>query len=344
MSRDAARFTSTLGFTVPREREIDPVLSQGVMYRDPPDCVRHRKPLTRFFTMNAMAGCDRTVRAIVLQVLDEVSDLDEFDFVEKVAAEIPARTVARLVGMPDADHGKLVEWAYGLFSRDWGGDGYQRFEEASAAIAEYAAWFIEEKRTDPGDDVTSALLEVHLDGEPLSSTVIDMWFHSLVGAGFETTHTLIAQGLVLLDELPELRERLTQDEGAIPNTIEEMLRFICPVNMLARTAVVDVELDGQLISAGNYVTMWFPAANRDPAVFDDPHTFDIDRMPNRHQAFGAAGSAHYCLGANLAKLEMRVLLEELAARDFPFELAGEPVNTPGMFMNSLSHVPVRRRA
>ena len=343
VSRDPARFTSSQGFSAPREPRTNPAFFENIMYRDPPDHTQHRKPLNRAFTPRAMVDLEGRVRSITLQIIDEVWAMDRFDWVPNVAAQLPARVVASVIGVPDVDHGKLVEWASDIFGRDGSPEASGRFNDAVGSIMGYAEHLKVTKRSCPADDVMSSLLEAEVNGSPLSETTLSMWFLTLAQAGFETTHTLIAQGLLVLSDRPALRDRMTRERDIIPRVVEEMLRFITPVNMMARTAVEDVELNGHLIRAGQYVTMWYSAANRDPDVFDAPHHFDPDRSPNNHQAFGALGSPHYCLGAHLARLEMRVLLEELATRGFPFDVDGPAERMPGVFMNALAHLPVVRR-
>jgi len=340
VSRDAARFTNAQGFAAPRHMPDNPAFFENIMYRDPPDHTQHRKPLNRSFTPKAMTSLEATVRSITLTIIEEITALDSFDWVEKVAAELPARVVASVIGVPEADHGKLVGWASSIFGRDGSPEAEERFNSAVLAIMGYANSLYDAKRSCPADDVASLLLEADVAGCPLSDTTLLMWFLTLAQAGFETTHTLIAQSMLLLSERPDVRDRLTTDAGAIGRAVEELLRFITPVNMMARTATEDVELGGQTIRAGQYVTMWYAAANRDPEIFGKPHEFDLDRPSNGHQAFGASGSPHFCLGAHLARLEMRVLLEELAARAFPFEVAGPAERVPGVFMNALARLPM----
>jgi cholest-4-en-3-one 26-monooxygenase len=343
VSRDRDRFTSSLGFTAPREAPDDPAFSENIMFRDPPEHTAHRALLNRTFAPRTLAELEPDVRSITLEIIDKISGLDEFDWIQKVAAELPARVVAMVIGVPEVDHGKFVEWASGIFGRDGSAERDARHNASVQAIMDYAGSFKAAKRACPAADVMSLLLESQVDGKPLSEITLSMWFLTLAQAGFETTHTLIAQGMLLLSGQPALRDRLTRDRGAIPGAVEEMLRVITPVNMMARTATTDLEIDGRLIRTGQYVTMWYSAANRDPAVFDAPHELDIDRAPNKHLAFGGFGSHHYCLGSHLARLEMRILLEELAARGFPYEVAGPATRVPGVFINALSRLPMVTR-
>lgn len=344
VSRDRTRFTSSRGFTAPREAPGNPAFMENIMFRDPPEHTGHRSLLNPPFAPRALDSWEARVREITLQILEETSPLAEFDWIQQVASELPARVVASVIGVPETDHGKFVQWASGTFGRDGSPERQAEFIASVQAIMGYAEWLKGAKRACPADDIMSLLLGSQVAGEPLSETALSMWFLTLAQAGFETTHTLIAQGMLLLSQHPELRLRLISDRDAIPKAVEEMLRFITPVNMMARTALEDMEIGGQPVQAGQYVTMWYAAANRDPAVFAAPHEVDIDRAPNRHLAFGGMGSHHYCLGSHLARLEMRVLLEELAAREFPHEVAGEAVRVPGVFINALSRLPMVTRA
>jgi cholest-4-en-3-one 26-monooxygenase len=343
VSRDPARFTSSHGFAAPRREPDNPAFYENIMYRDPPGHTDHRRPLNRTFTPKAMGDFEPMVRTITRQILDGLAGLSEFDWVPRVAAELPARVVASVIGVPEADQGKVVEWASDIFGRDGTPERDARFAAAVGGIMQYAGALTAEKRACPVHDVMSLLTETEVAGAPLSDLTLHMWFLSLAQAGFETTHTLIAQSMLLLSVRPDLRERLIQDPGTIPRCVEELLRYITPVNMMARTATEDIELHGTQIHKGQYVTMWYCATNRDPEVFEAPHEFRVDRGTTSQQAFGAAGSPHYCLGAHLARLEMRVLLEELVSRGVPFEVSGPAVRVPGVFLNALAELPVRAK-
>jgi cholest-4-en-3-one 26-monooxygenase len=340
LSRDYVRFTNTEGFTYPRRTGDHGPFVDNIMYRDPPAHTVHRKPLNRSFTPKAMLDIEDQVRAVVVSVIDRLDGRTSFDWVSEVAAEIPARVVASIIGVPDQDHGNLVEWASDIFGNDGSPDAMARFQQAVGSVMGYGKTLVSTRRAQPSDDIMTLLLSAEVDGAPMTDAVMEMWFVTLTGAGFETTHTAIAQGMLLLDSMPDLRQRLTGDREAIPTVVEELLRYVTPVNFMARTATEDVELHGQMIRKGQYVCLWFAAANRDPEVFVDPHRFDPDRKPNPHQAFGAMGSPHYCLGAHLARLELRILIEEMAARGFPWRLDGQVERPRGPFMNALRRVPV----
>jgi cholest-4-en-3-one 26-monooxygenase len=340
LSRDHSRFTNTDGFTFPRRTGDHGPFVNNIMYRDPPAHTAHRKPLNRSFTPKAMLEIEAQVRAVVVGVIDRLDGRVSFDWVPEVAAEIPARVVASIIGVPEEDHGNLVEWASSIFGQDGSPEATARFQQAVGSVMGYGKTLVSARRAKPSDDIMTLLLSAEVDGAPLTDAVMEMWFVTLTGAGFETTHTAIAQGMVLLDSMPDLRQRLIADRGAITSAVEELLRYITPVNFMARTATEDVDLHGETIRKGQYVCLWYAAANRDPEVFADPHRFDPDRTPNAHQAFGAMGSPHYCLGAHLARLELRILLEEMAVRGFPWRVTGPAERLRSPFMNALKKLPV----
>jgi cholest-4-en-3-one 26-monooxygenase len=344
VSRDPETFTSSKGIAAPR-RKLEPLLADhNIIVRDPPDHTAHRRPLNRSFTPKAVAELEPMVRRIVQQVLDPLDDVDEYDWVPEVAAEVPARVVAALLGMREEDEGKLVEWASDtFFARDGSPESEARRAAAFQEIMAHASELTASRRVCPADDLMSLLVQAEVNGCPLGDMDVNVWFLTFAGAGFETTHTLIAQGMLLLSQRPELRDRLIEERSLIDSTVEEMLRYVAPVNVMARTATRDTEFGGQRIKEGDYVTMWYAASNRDPEVFDRPHEFLPDRSPNPHQAFGGAGSPHFCLGARLARLEMQVILDELATRGFPHDVGGPATRMPSVFINALEHLPMSRR-
>jgi cholest-4-en-3-one 26-monooxygenase len=212
--------------------------------------------------------------------------------------------------------------------------------EAAAEMFAYANDLAARKRADPGDDIVSALLAAEVDGERLSEVEFDLFFELLAIAGNETTRNLVSHGMLLLIEHPDQRDRLVRDPSLLPAAIEEMLRHASPVMYMRRTVTADTEFFGHHLREGDKVALWYAAANRDPRVFSDPHRFDITRSPNEHVAFGGGGP-HFCLGANLARLEARIMFEELLNRLPPMELAGPVQRLRSNFINGIKHMPVR---
>jgi cholest-4-en-3-one 26-monooxygenase len=212
--------------------------------------------------------------------------------------------------------------------------------EAATEMFAYANDLAAEKRANPGDDIISVLLQAEVEGERLSDLEFDLFFELLAVAGNETTRNLISHGMLALMENPDQRRQLLADPSLLPGAVDEMLRYASPVMYMRRTARADFELDDQKIREGDKVALWYIAANHDPAVFDDPHRFDITRNAAEHEAFGGGGP-HFCLGTHLAKLEIKVMFEELLARIPDMELAGPVERLRSNFINGIKHMPVR---
>jgi cholest-4-en-3-one 26-monooxygenase len=196
------------------------------------------------------------------------------------------------------------------------------------------------KRANPSDDIISVLLQAEVDGERLSDIEFDLFFELLAVAGNETTRNLISHGMLGLIEHPDQRDMLLADPSLLDSAVEEMLRWASPVMYMRRTARNDYEIRGETIREGDKVALWYIAANHDPEVFPDPHRFDITRHPNEHEAFGGGGP-HFCLGSHLAKLEIKVMFEEVLARIPKMELAGDVARLRSNFINGIKHLPVR---
>jgi len=196
-----------------------------------------------------------------------------------------------------------------------------------------------ERRKQPGDDIVTKLLEAEVDGERLTETEFDLFVLLLSVAGNETTRNLISHGMLALMENPDQRQKLLDRPELLPSAVEEMLRWGTPVMHFRRTATRDVEVRDQLIRDDDKVTIWYISANRDEDMFPDPFRFDIERSPNEHIAFGGGGP-HFCLGANLARLEIRVMFEEVLRRLPDIELNGEVTRLRSNFINGIKHIPV----
>jgi len=205
----------------------------------------------------------------------------------------------------------------------------------------YAAQLAEAKRAqDPrGADLISVLSEAEVDGERLTQLEIDLFFMLLTVAGNETTRNLISHGMVQLLEHPDQLAKVQADRAVLPGTVDEMLRYASPVMHFRRTATKDVTIRDTKIAEGDKVVIWYISANRDENVFDDPMTFNVERSPNEHVAFGGGGP-HFCLGANLARMEIRVIFEELLDRWRDLELTGEPARLRSNFINGVKHIPL----
>jgi cytochrome P450 len=316
------------------------------------DAPRHphfRKLVTPSVSPRMLAQMEPELRRRTAEILDGVAERGECDFLVDVAAELPLQAIARLMGVPQEDRHQLLEWADATLDyadRDVGQQS-ARSATAAARMSAYAAELIERKRSSPGEDIISLVTRATIPGPdgrpaPLSDGELLMFFHLLIAAGSETTRNSIAAGLKALIEHPDEYRLLRDDRMLLRTAVDEMLRWASSTPYNRRTATRDVELGGQLIRAGDKVTLWWASANRDEAVFDDPFRFDVRRDPNPHLAFGHG--SHFCLGANLARLEIRVMFEELLDRFDGFALAGAVEWVRSNKHTGIRHMPVRFRS
>jgi cholest-4-en-3-one 26-monooxygenase len=252
--------------------------------------------------------------------------------------------IAELLGIPYEDRHKVFDWSNRLvgsqdpeYANDENGPGIN----ASYELYAYAQSLADDRRARPMDDIVTTLITAELDGEKLSDIEFNVFVLLLAVAGNETTRNLISGGMLALMEHPDQRDRLVADlDGLLPTAVDEMLRFVSPVQYFRRTATVDTELRGVEIKAGQKVTMWYGAANRDEDVFPNAQDFDVGRTPNAHIAFGGRGP-HYCLGASLAKLEIEVMFDEILRRLPDMRLAGEPERLRSILIAGIKHLPVQ---
>jgi cholest-4-en-3-one 26-monooxygenase len=245
------------------------------------------------------------------------------------------------MGVPQPDRHKIFEWSNRLIGSEDPEYSVSR-EEAIGAATEmfmYSTELAEWKRANPGDDIISTLLQAEVEGNRLTDNEFNLFFQLLAVAGNETTRNLISNGMNFLFQYPDQRAKLADDRSLLPSAIDEMLRYASPVMYMRRTAPEDFELRGQKIQAGDKMALWYISANRDEEVFDDADTFDITRTPNEYVAFGGGGP-HFCLGQNLAKLEILVMFETVLDRLPDMDVAGEPQRLRSNFINGIKHMPV----
>lgn len=306
---------------------------------------RIRQLVTPSVAPKALARMEPELRARTTAIVDAAVERVRCDFLLDVAAELPLQAAARLMGVPQEDRHQLFAWANATLDYDDRelGVSDERTQEASAAMFAYGTGLIEAKRTTPGDDIISAVVHGSVigdDGEPgpLSDLEQQMFFNLLIAAGSETTRNSIAVGLLGLVEHPDQWRMLQTDRSLLPGAVEEILRWASSTIYNRRTATRDVEVGGHTIAAGDKVTLWWASANRDEAVFVDPFRFDVRREPNRHLAFGHG--AHFCLGANLARLEIRLVFDALLDRVDICELTGPVEWTRSNKHNGVRHMPV----
>lgn len=353
VSNDHETFRSFEGPSIP---DWDPN-ARGMMLitMDPPDHTRLRRLVNKGFTPRMTALLEDQARGWAIKIIESALDKGECNFVDEVAYPLPMHMIADIVGIPESDRYALFDVVQAnteAHNHSLGLPEEEMVARQGAALGQmfaYARELADQKRRSPKDDVWTNLTtaEIELpDGTTtrLNELELDLFFMVLTIAGSETTRDAIASGLVALLQNPSQLELLRSDASVLDTAADEIVRWASPVTNFRRTATRDVVLEGAQIKAGDRVTLWYPSANRDAAVFSDPFTFDLTRSPNPHVGFGGQG-AHFCLGAHLARREIRVMFEELLARTSDIELVGEPVYTVlgphAMIAHSLKDVPVR---
>jgi len=354
VSRDFARFTASRGIRIEDMAPDELEARRTMMEFDPPEHARLRRLVQPGFTPRVVATYEAAFRTLAGHVLETVLPLGEFDFVTEIARELPIRLLCRLLGVPESDASHLVAWGDQMISnadpeytpvvidKD-DTEEYRLLPFRSPAAIEvfrYAEEMALKRRALPEEDIISTLLHSEPDGEPLTDLEFKNFFTLMMVAGNETTRHTISHGLIFLNDHPDQMEELRADpEGLSVSATEEILRTSAVTMHFRRTATEDIELGGATVGKGDRVVVWYPSANYDDEVFDDPFRFDIHRTPNDHLTFGAG--RHVCLGASLARLEVRVVFEELLKRADAFEIVGEPDRLRSNFINGIKHLPVR---
>ena len=351
---DPATFSSARGITF-EEMEPDALEARrSMMETDPPRHTRLRKLVSPLFTPRAMREYEPFAREIARDVVERALELGEFDFVEEVARQLPIRVLARVLGVPDEDTPQLVAWGDRMIGNmdpeftdtvvgrdDTSAHRLLPFRSPAAAeLTDYGHAMGALRRDDPQNDLVSKLVHAEVDGQHLTKPEFDNFFSLLVVAGNETTRHTITHGMLALMQHPDQMARLASDPSLMPVAVEEILRYATVTMQFRRTATRDLELHGQAIHTGDKVVVWFIAADFDEDVFDDPYRFDITRTPNPHQAFGSGGP-HFCLGAPLARMEIRLMFEELLPRLASIEQTGPTSRLRSNFINGIKHMPVR---
>jgi cytochrome P450 len=342
VSRDSATFSSALGGTMVPDAPPEQLATMRLMMlnMDPPQHSKLRGLVNRGFTPRTIERLHARIAELARQIVDQVAPRGECDFVLDVAGELPSYVIAELMGIPLDDGRRLYELTERMHSAEPTSEGLADLQRAIAEMLSYSAAIRAEKRERPREDIASALLAAEVDGERLADLEFDMFFMLLINAGGDTTRNLVAGGMLELIRRPGELARLRGDRSLLPGAIEEMLRYCTPVVHFRRTATRDVEVGGRKIAAGQKVVVFYSSANRDEAVFADPDRFDVARTPNDHVAFGGGGT-HFCLGANLARLEIRTMFDEVLRRLPDLVLAGPVERLRSNFINGPRRMPVR---
>ena len=344
LSRDYGHASSALGGITLHDASAEDLelQRQMMLMMDPPNHTKLRLLVNKGFTPRMIGRLDEHIREIAKAIVDEVASRGECDFVVEVAAQLPLRVIVEMMGVPDADRPKIFEWTNRLIGSEDPEYNVSRDEAIGAAteMFMYSTELAAEKRKNPGDDIISTLLQAEVEGNRLTDTEFNLFFQLLAVAGNETTRNLISNGMNFMFEHPDQWAKLVNDRSLLPGAIDEMLRYASPVMYMRRTAPEDFELRGQTIREGEKMALWYISANRDEDVFEDPQRFDVTRSPNEYVAFGGGGP-HFCLGANLAKLEIRVMFEELLNRLPDIARAGDIQRLRSNFINGIKHMPVK---
>ena len=331
----------------------DPFLADGVsepasggsdqlmISLDAPDHMKLRKIINKGFTPKRVAELGDRLRTRTNEIIDGLADQDSADLVHDLALWLPLHVIADMVGVPEADRAQVFDWTEKTFGFDPTVTSEERAQAATDMFL-YADAMCAERVDNPRDDLMSVLLHAEVEGEKLTAFQIELFFMLLQNAGSETTRNLITTGTLALLQDREQYDIVRNDLSIVPTAIEELLRFSTPVIHFTRTATVDTEIGGKQIKAGERVLMVYASANRDERAFENPDSLDVRRTPNDHVAFGAGGP-HFCLGANLARIEGRIMFEEILTRFDGLRYLGDPETYPRVHSNLIdgyNHVPI----
>jgi cholest-4-en-3-one 26-monooxygenase len=332
-------------FPEPSEEQLS-MQRMMMLNQDPPEHTRKRSIVNRGFTPRTIGKLEEHIRDICEGLIGEVAGRGEADFVRDISAPLPLYVICELLGAPPEDREKLFDWSNRLIAQD-DPDFRAPEDDGMAAAAELYAYANElavRRREEPRDDIVTKLLQSH-GGEELSVDEFDLFVMLLTVAGNETTRNAASGGMLAFFQHPDQWRRLLDERAAGGDRLtgtfpDEIVRWVNPVNLFKRTAIRDTELGGQRIAEGDRVVVFYSSADYDESVFSDPYTFDVGRDPNPHVGFGGGGP-HFCLGAHLARLELRVLFETLLERMPDIAQAGEARRLRSNFINGIKEMPVR---
>ncbi|GGO12968.1 methyl-branched lipid omega-hydroxylase [Microbispora rosea subsp. aerata] len=352
--RDPETFTSMKFVNLEEVDDRQADIRRSILETDGPRHLTLRRLLQRDFTPRAVAGYEVFLRGLTAKTLDAALAKGTFDFVKEVSADFPINVLARMLDVPEGDTQQLIDWGNRIIGNtdpDYAdvllhSEESEKYRDlpfrspASIEVFEYGRELARQRRGGDGTDLVSRLVnQTPADGEPLTDRDFDNYFLLLVVAGNETTRHAISHSMKALIDNPEQLAKLRDNPDLMPVAVEEFLRWASPVYHFRRTATRDVELHGKKIAEGDKVVMWFASGNRDDRVFADPYRFDVTRENNDHITFGK-GSPHFCLGNALARLEIRIMFEELLPRLADIRLAGDVRRVRSNFVNGIKELPV----
>jgi cytochrome P450 len=339
VSKDPATFSSERRGVFVREGMPMPldVLNQVILGMDPPRHTKYRGIVQKAFTPRIVAQQEQQIRGRIAGLIDAVCERGECDLVSALSVELPLQVIAEMLGVPQEDRQRLFDWT--LQIEQAVDDPTVSGPEALGQIGLYLAAAVAERREQPADDLVTALISAEVDGEQLNDFEIAAMFALLMFAGNDTTRNTISGGALALMENPDQRQRLLDDPSLIDFAVEEILRWVTPVMWFRRTATIDTEIRGEPVKEGDKVVLWYVSGSRDEDVVAEPMRFDVTRDVH-HNAFGGGGR-HFCLGAPLARLELKLVFREILQRLPDMELAGPVGRTRSNWVNGFTSMPVR---
>ncbi len=358
-SKDYETFSNARGGTSLMDLTPEQIEARmSMLDADPPYHTRLRSIVNKAFTPRAISAYEDRIRELIAEILDRAFEREEFDYVADVSMETPMWILCDIMGTPVEDRQRIIQLGDAMLGNtdpDTAGDfvhgkadlsEYAHLPFSSPAALEmfdYAHALAADRRRCPRHDITTRLVEADVDGDRLTEHEFDLFFLLLITAGNETTRHTISHGTHALLSNRDQIQRLTDDPSLIPTAVDEIIRWATPVLHFRRTATRDVELHGESIRENDKVVLWFISGNRDETQFPEARRFDVGRTPNRHCAFGLGGP-HFCLGAHLARLELRIWLELMLPRLPHLELAGAPERLRSNFFHGIKRMPVRYSA
>jgi cytochrome P450 len=349
VSKDPMTFSSAVGghlMTMGDPEVVDPsavaAIIGNMIGMDPPDHQIYRKMVAPSFTPKAIRTLEGDMRLKIRELLENVEDKGEFNFVTEISEQLPLWVLCEMMGIPESERPKIRDLVNNLTDASIQQDPNNAFQiwVNYMELFKMGRDMIEERRKNPTDDLMSVVANTKIEGGELPPELLDGFFLLMVIAGNETTRNTLTGGLMALTDNPEEREKLLKDPALISNATDEMLRWVTSVIYFRRTATKDTNIRGQDIKAGDKVVMWYGSANRDEDIFKDGHLFRVDREnAKKHLAFGAG--EHLCLGNRLGHMQIRVLFEELLDRFPNIHSTSDPVRIPSNFLAGISELKVR---
>ncbi len=349
VSKDPMTFSSAVGghlMTMGDPEVVDPsavaAIIGNMIGMDPPDHQIYRKMVAPSFTPKAIRTLEGDMRLKIRELLENVEDKGEFNFVTEISEQLPLWVLCEMMGIPESERPKIRDLVNNLTDASIQQDPNNAFQiwVNYMELFKMGRDMIEERRKNPTDDLMSVVANTKIEGGELPPELLDGFFLLMVIAGNETTRNTLTGGLMALTDNPEEREKLLKDPALISNATDEMLRWVTSVIYFRRTATKDTNIRGQDIKAGDKVVMWYGSANRDEDIFKDGHLFKVDREnAKKHLAFGAG--EHLCLGNRLGHMQIRILFEELLDRFPNIHSISDPVRIPSNFLAGISELKVR---